>query len=232
MEYYVRIGVGYTYKRVTSRLFSHRGSVETVVVDGKATAHDFGVAAELPIGELISSGVQANQTSKRNLGFALTPSLAMTIVNMGDDIRYKDVAQTDNLPKARRLGMSVYSAIKIGKATLGSLLLAVEEEKDLFGDKNKMQKRGVELGILGMVCLRAGKYDDDAGEIHINTYGAGFSLGGAIALLEGLEVLRLKDNFLGRTISNLDLTFDYARYDDDPNQALSNTEFIGIRLSL
>lgn len=230
VEYYVRIGIGYTYKRIYSEL-GVVGAGRAVISDGRATAHDYGVVVEFPIGELIGRRLQTEETSKRTLGFALTPSVAYTKANIGNPIEYRDAAQADRLPKASRLGSSVYSAIKIGKATLGSLLLATEKEKDLFGDNAEIHKRGLELGILGTVFLRAGKCDDDAGGVHTNTSGFGVSLRGAIAWLESLEVLRLKNDFVGRAISNLDLTFDYAKYGDDPEQPLSNTKFLGLRLS-
>jgi len=231
VEYYVRIGIGYTYKRIHSELGVVGAGQEVGHGDGKGTAHDYGVVVEFPIGELVSSSLQTGDTSKHNLGLALTPSVAFTKANIGSGIKYKDAAQADRLPKVSRLGLSVYSAIKIGKATLGSLLLAVEKEKDLFGDKAEMQKRGLELGIFGMVYLRVGKYDDDAGEVHTNTSGFGVSLGGAIAWLENLEILRLKDDFVGRAVGNLDLTFDYAKYGDDPDHPLSNTKFLGLSFS-
>ena len=42
---------------------------------------------------------------------------------------------------------------------------------------------------------------------------------------------RANDGFVGRADNNLDLTFDYAQNDDDPNQAIDDTKLFGLELS-
>ncbi len=229
VEYYFRIGIGYTYKKIVSHLTSFSGGHGSSL-GGKATAHDIGAILELPIGKILTDKWNGGN-SERTFGFELTPSVAYAKLNTGDPFTYPQAAQSDRLPKISRVGLSIYSSLKVREATAISVQFASETEKELYGSDVSVKKWGLEIGLLGIGYVRTGKYNLDNGRMNFDTDGFGLSLNGAILWLENVNLLKLGDGFTGRTVRSFDLSYDYAKYPLLDNMALSGTKFARLRLS-
>jgi hypothetical protein len=115
-----------------------------------------------------------------------------------------------------------------------SVILAGEIEEERFGDA-KVRKRGAELGIYEVVYARLGNFKDDPLEGYgrdINTLGLGFSLNGLIKYTRIIEHIHASQARLRWLLANLDVRFDYARYGGESDQALYNTKFYKLTISL
>jgi len=218
VEYYVRLGIGYTYKKINSRLGPSRRSGT-----GEANAYDLGVMAEFPLFDIIQYQIPLDQSNKYFMKFALTPSVAYVRANKGDDIYYINVAQSDPLPKMSRTGISVNGAVKIKNSTLACFTLTKETQKDLVGKSFKVKKNGYEFGLLGVFYVRGGRFKDDPPDRNVKTSGYGISLNGLVSWLFTLDRIHIKNDLLEHIVKSLDVSYDQAKYSGD---VLSNTKFV------
>jgi len=229
IEYFLRLGAGYTHKKIESHLGEAGAGIEIGVGTARGTAHDFGIIAELPFSELIPHKIYLKQSDKYFLHFDLTSSFAYVQANIGDDMAYLDAAQSDPLPKVSRTGLSLYMAININNSPLFSGRFVSEMERHLFSRPNKTIKGGYEFGLFGMVYYRAGRFRDMPPNREVDTYGVGFRLQGLISWLDTFEKIGVENGFLSYLVKNLDLSYDFAKYDGG---ALSDTKFFKLSLSL
>ncbi len=221
-ECYARIGLGFTHKRIRSYL-----GPEGYDIVGRANAFDYAVAVELPIIDLVGTTPAPN----RAVSYEFTPSFAYVRANNGDDIEYPDAAQEDPLPKLSRTGIAVKLGAASGRASIASLLLVHERQKDLVGDSEAIKKLGAELGILGSLFVRGGKYKDEDGQIDTYTYGVGLRAGGIIAWLAHRNHIDAQSRLVRWVDSGFDVAFDYGRYDKGPSP-ISGTSFYSLRVSI
>jgi len=229
-EYYVKIGIGITYKSIESKLVALGGGTESGYSIAKGSAIDYGIMIEFPLSNITS--LSSQDKTNNGINFDLVPSISYVKANIGDDIYYIDVAQADPLPKLSRTGFSIIGKVNRDSLSLFSIRFAYEIERSLYGhSKDKVFRTGYELGILGFLDCRLGHVDDDPGDIHINTYGFGISLNGITSWLNTSKSGN-KNKTIKYLFDNLDVTFSYAKYADDDIEALSNTKFINISLSI
>jgi len=221
-EYYARIGLGFNHKRIRSKLFP--GGYEVV---GKANAVDYALAVELPILDLIEKPAAPT----RAVTYEFTPSFAYVRANNGDDIEYPDAAQEDPLPRTSRTGVGLKFGASSGRASIGSLLLVHEWQEDLVGDNATVTKFGAELGVLGTLFLRGGKYDDPDGQIDNSTYGLGLRAGGLITWLAHRNHIDPDSRLVRWVDGGFDVAFDYGRYDNG-HSLISGTNFYSLRISI
>jgi len=225
LERFCRVGIGLTYKQILSELSA------PMDFEARSTPFDLGIIVELPLMGVLQPANAKSASRDNGPRFELAASFAFIQSNMGDDIAYDGDDYTDPLPESRRMGISIHSALHRGVATIGSGRLIGEIEEDNKPDN--VLKGGLELGLLNIVFLRGGHYDDDQGGVHHTTLGLGLSLNGVIAWLEELDSIQLQDDVMGRLIRNFNVSFDYARFfAEGEEQAVDNTEFFKFNISL
>lgn len=231
-------GIGYTHKNITSLLAEQGAGVEISSFKSDGSAHDYGVMLQVrPLNRLVPEYAADGGFSQ--FRFAAVPSFAYVKQNIGDDMVYIDAAAADPLPKTRQLGAGLLLGVTLEEAPLVSANFVYEQEKDLVSSEadtlglgsHTIDKSGFELGLLGFVYVRAGRYNDHGGLIDMDTQGFGFSLRGALDWLERWEVIRPGDGVTGRVLRTFDLRVDYGEY-DDPGGPLDNTDFFQVSLSL
>lgn len=106
-EFFVRISLGSTYKRIVSEFgpINFPGA-ESSSSEATANAFDFGLQINVPFTELFRD--------KRETTFQLFPVIELSygyaLVNVGDEMSYIDKNQADPLPRQARLG----NGLKLG----------------------------------------------------------------------------------------------------------------------
>jgi len=223
IEYFLRLGVGYTHKKIESHLADFGSGSESGAGSASGTAHDFGIIAELPFSELVPHKIYLRESDKYFFHYDLTPSFAYVQANIGDDIAYIDASQADPLPQISRTGVSLYTAINLSNSVLSSWRFVLETERYLYSRPDKMTNTGYEIGFFGTIYYRAGTYRE------VDTYGLGFRLQGVISWLDTFGKLGSENRFLSQLVRNLDLSYDFAKYD---GSALSDKKFFKLSLSL
>jgi hypothetical protein len=237
-DYYVRVGVGYTMKKIKSKLDYRLIGEPIYKWEADVDAHDIGIYAEFPLGRFINPVPRITGGKNKQRLYEITPSIAYVKSNSGDDITYEYRHEEDQIypsPETSRLGFSLYGAAKIGNATLAAINICRESETYNFQNDEKFNKWGLELSVLDIAFIRYGGMKDDPLEENgrdLNSYGIGFSLHGAITWLIEWDKLHLRDNILGYVLKNIDLRVDYAEYTGNATQALDDTSFFKVSLSL
>ena len=232
LEYYARIGIGMSIKKVNSSLSFNLNPNSIERISAKTTGYDLGVIFELPLGEIIPIELPLGA---RNINFDLIPSYAYVQANSGNDLiilqdRFPDI--NFKLPKISRKGYSVFGSINLDESSLFSYRLVSETEEDLVNeDVEDIEKNGSEIGFLGIFYYRWGKYEDRLGPIDIKTSGYAINLKNIIKWFD--TVGPGYNSKTARYISDhFDFIFEYASYDDEEYEVLSNTSFIKINFSI
>lgn len=196
------------------------------------TAHQLGLMVELPIHKLIACDEPQAEPSAGRTEIEVTPAFAYVLDNLGRDIRYIDAAQSDELPRMSRTGLSVLVAAVSGDKEYCSIRGSLEWEKPLIGDSPVLARAGVEIGILGAFFARRGLLEFNEVDSRLSTYGLGFRLRGL--LNELLQGNRADDSCsLGAYLArHFDLAVDYAKYGSQDGNAFSKTWFYAISVSL
>jgi len=225
-----RLGLGYTHKEIYTDL----DMLYTSGDNREGSATDFGVILEILPLELLSIQAHKEPLERRGMYYKLEQSVAYVLANVGDDIKYAWDSRLQPLPKSRRIGVSTYLAVYRREAILFSGRLVGEIEKDLVWEKAKnIYKGGVELGFLDIVFIRGGWVNRVQSDLHYTTLGFGVSLNGAVVWLGQMEKLRLPDNFWGRLVRNLNVSYDFAVLrDNDEDNLFRNTKSFKFSASL
>jgi len=228
-EFYARIGVGYTIKKIHSDLGSILlGSMGKA----KAEAHDIGIIADIPFGEILPLKIPVGENKAHSINFDLTPSYAYVKANGGDDINYSNSSQSDPLPEIKRKGYAVYGGVNLDQSSIISFRSASEHEEDLVTeDSEDIEKNGSEIGFFGIFYYRWGKYEDSYGHIDIKTSGYAINLKNIIKWFDtiGPGYDKKTERYI---TDHFDFIFEYASYNDDEDDALSNTTFLKISFSI
>jgi len=231
LRYYARLGVGITYKRLTSHLADFGAGQERGSGTANGTALDYGILAELPILDLLPHDGTAAAV-RPSFSFELTPSVAYVYANSGDEISYIDASQADPLPEMARMGLSVYGAVKFQHAVLISTRLSRQRDDARVGASEPIRLRGLEVGFLGAAFVRTGRVEDEEALVFFDTEGYGFSLAGLLAWLPQVTGRLPTSGTWGYLLSHADLTYDWAKYKpDDKYTPLEGTKFVRLSLS-
>ena len=101
LDYYVNLSLGYTLKRVDSRL--------SPLPNGEAFlyAADWGMLLNVPISKLAAKEMQYKPFENTTLKPVVNLSLGYSRSNIGKEIYYVDAAQKDPLPLTARLGYTL-----------------------------------------------------------------------------------------------------------------------------
>jgi len=231
VQYYVRIGLGITRKRIKSDLTGVGAGIEVGEGIAESTALDWGVMVELPIREMISLKLPLSESTSRYLNLDITPSIAYVKANDGDPMVYVAAAGPDPLPEYSKLGLSLYLGAAVNEARIVSLRLSYEKTKDIITESADIKQYGLELNLKSIVNLRAGKYHDEEGHLEYNTYGGGLDLGRVTRWLASAGTLGDTNSLMYRLANRLDINLDYALYLGG-DSSVDKTNFIGISLSI
>jgi hypothetical protein len=96
-EYYVKVGLGWNFKKITSNLN------ETA----KVNATDFGVLVDAPVMKIVSAFTGKDYEIVPNVRPLLDLSFADVTSNVGGSVVYLDPAQGDPLPRTATIGGSI-----------------------------------------------------------------------------------------------------------------------------
>jgi hypothetical protein len=206
-----------------------------------ANGEDVGITVELPLWRVWRSKHPQSLLEKPP-AFQITPRYTYVIANTGVGVATANGHVPDQVPidsdipltGASRKGLSLHASYSQHGLAIVSVILAGEIEEERFGN-DKVRKGGAEFGILEMVYARVGKFKDDpleSGGRDINTLGLGFSLNGLIKYTRIIEHIRPSHTRLRWLLTNLDVRFDYARYGGESDQALYDTKFYKLTVSL
>ena len=223
LEYFLRVGIGYTMKKITSDLSSQIDPVDH-------DAHDFGVIVEAPLSNFIDNRIYFDQARAYPIQLELTPSIAYVAANFGDSIAYSDSDDAEPLPQIKKVGVSLYGAIKIKEATFISGRLSWERQRPFFGEPDKIFRNGTEIGLFDILFFRSGSYKDLSGGVLYWTRGFGINMGGLAAWLRAASRLQTENEYLAYLIDHVDLTYDYAQYEFG-DQPVSGTQFLKLAVS-
>jgi len=240
-DYLIRVGIGFTYKRVTEDVTESwypegPGYSSSFVANGR----DVGITVELPLWRVWHLK-HPQKALEPPPAVEITPRCTYVIANRGtgsETASGNDPVSESDIPLSgvSRKSLSLHASYTKNDLALVSVILAGEIEKERF-DGDKIQKRGVELGIFEMVYGRVGNLKDDrlgGSDTDINTLGFGFSLNGLIKYTRIIERVHPSQTRLRWLLANLDVRFDYARYGGDENQLIYayNTKFYKLTISL
>ncbi|MFH2048811.1 MAG: hypothetical protein ABIJ12_05135, partial [bacterium] len=227
-EFYARVGIGYTIKKIHSELGSVFFINREVV---KTTAHDIGIITDLPLGKILPLNIPIGENKNHTINFDLTPSYAYVKANSGDDFAYRSETTLDKLPEIKRMGSSFYGGINFDQSLIISYRLVKETEEDLVDtDAEDIEKEGKELGLFGILFYRWGKYEDSFGHIDIKTHGYAINLKNIIKWFD--TVGPGYTNKTARYITDhFDFVFEYASYDNEEDEVYSNMTFIKLSFS-
>lgn len=224
LEHVVRLGAGFTVKKIHSDLTESGVGIEYGDIWWKGTAYDMGIYADLPLGHLISGD------STADMYIDITPALAYVYANRGEDIMYIDAAEADPLPREHQISLSLYGGLNTRTITLLSGRLAWEHERwAISGAADPINKYGLELGFGNALFLRGGYHNNDPGKMNYTTFGIGLSLHGILRFL-ARDRRREDAPTLYYFMTHADLAIDYARYFGD-KEAYDGTNFLKFSLS-
>ncbi len=172
-----------------------------------------GILVELPLAmdlTWLNRSIESGNPPNR---LEITPSLAYVRL---DDRR------------AETYGFSLYGGVIQDINELGSFRFSYEIE-NLHPDE--IGKIGGEIGVLGMLFLRAGSYNAFEEHPAHTTLGVGFSLHGLLTWLNRWGVINPSNDQLEKLVKHLDITVDYSWYDRN-SDSFDNTNFFGVGISL
>jgi hypothetical protein len=164
IDYYVRLGLGYTYKSVESNLapFNVQGQGRQGV--SSVTTYDLGFIAEVPVMRVINEFAGSPVTLFSSVEPLLGISICYARSNLGDEfVTYIDPAGADPLPRNAMLGLSYKAGItreaRAGRWELLSFTLAREADDIL------VERFPPTVDSLGVFTIRPPQYADGSGSI-------------------------------------------------------------------
>ena len=107
VDYFVQLSVGYTIKDVTSILSDQPTGEEQGTGKAETTVNDFGILLNVPVLKLIEDKMQFQLDENLNALPKFNFSMGYAKSNIGDEISYIDIAQSDPLPRVDRIGYGI-----------------------------------------------------------------------------------------------------------------------------
>jgi len=191
-EYFIRLGLGYTYKKISTGLYYP----SDITID----ANDLGIIVELPIAKILKPDRRLNSSKKRSLSWELTPSVAYTENN-----RYDESNEYADLPSWGRFGISINAVLNFKSSVLMSAKFVNEHVKHPEHYNDTSPRKGIEIGLADIAFIRFGRENK-------NTFGIGFKSRGVCSWLYTLNWIKSGNRLLNRILTNLDISIDYAVY--------------------
>lgn len=262
VDFGLKIGLGFSFKRIESNLASTGIGLEGVV-RASVNAYDFGLIAHLPLLETFSKLTHRNTKISERLRPFLLPGFGYSRSNIGGKIIYINAAQADPLPRVARMAVSVNTGIIYSNGDLSFRLVDFEwssEAQDLlvkrsptgnityqgvFSDIGLFDNvitgnskpgietsRGWELNILELISLRHGRHKDPGGAVFYDTEGFGLKSSGLFKIAFIL-VPQLKSNAILSFLGHhFNIQYNTGELTASPGHPLDGTKFRGVRVSI
>ncbi len=110
-DYYVRLGFGFTFKRIVSALAPIGVGAEAGSGTATVNATDFGLLVDVPVVDIISTVSGDSVSLFPNLFPFVDVSMAYVKSNVGGDVRYIAGAQADPLPRTAVAGLGIEAGL-------------------------------------------------------------------------------------------------------------------------
>lgn len=114
-EYYVKVGIGWNFKKITSNLSD----------TAKVKATDFGVLVDVPLVKIVSALTGFDYEIIPKVRPSLDISFADVTSNVGGSVVYLDAAQADPLPRTATIGGSIEGGLVYQSASAERKLATV-----------------------------------------------------------------------------------------------------------
>ena len=241
-HYLIDVGFGYTIKKITSSLADQGAGIEQGRGRAKATARDYGFLARAPLVDIAEYALDRRLVIQNHLRPHLELTRGVTWNNRGDDVAYIDASQADPLPAHRRFGWAGSAGLSwIHETTLVDLVSLTrsveryEPEIEGTGEPHTFDdKEGWELSFFDTYQIRRGTYDDDDGEIHLDTEGYTVKSDGVFRLL-ALYRAKLspssangsQGDALSFLLEHLSMSWSRFKY-DDTDSPLGGTDHVQV----
>lgn len=257
LDYFLRIGVGANLKWIKSTLMPDPMMEDYGEDSGKATAHDIGIAVQVPCFDIISDITHKSSSITKHVMPFWQWGFSYCIVNIGDEIYYIDPDYSDPLPRNSSIGYNSQLGFKYkGEISSFNIVSAkyayeaegflVERTFDDYGSINtqylsgffdtdpdiRIYKSGWEFDILNMLYIRKGHYDDENGSVVYDTSGWGINFMQPLRLFLLFGDERIENALIKKLLNNLDIEYHNCRYETDFGHPLSGTTFDGIIVNL
>lgn len=221
----VRLGIGYTIKRVSVNL-GPSTELGPEGPEGHSNAYDLGVIAEARVHEFWPHKFYLNRSQSHFAHVELTTTVGYVRANSGHHVAFDASTYDVELPKFTRLGYGMYTALLVNQSSIFSFRLVTETEKDDMYGFRPIPKSGREFGFLGAFYYRTGSFD----ESNLKTKGYGFSLHGLVSCAETAGLLHRGGWLKNHLLDNLDVTLDYAHL--EIGGPIDNTKLLALTLTL
>lgn len=185
-------------------------------------------------GIILKKSYGGNQLSQLNIAasfWRVTPSIGISVLNIGSNQQYGQWAKEDSPPKTTRIGTSVAIDLVTNNHTRISIVPLFEVEKLQFPDRSFVWHFGGEVGIQELVYLLIGKLNDANNNASQITWGFRLSSGGLSNLID--QSRGTTSNSSNSTLlSHLSLDLSYAKHLNDQQSILSGTNFLSMSATL
>lgn len=198
VHYLIEVGFGFTVKKITSDLGEQGVGLERGLAKAQGTAYDYGLLVRIPLVDIAEYSVGRQLTLANRLRPHVDLMRGVTWNNRGDAIEYIEASQPDPLPSHRRIGWAgsaglswVHGARQFDLVSCTRSVERYERQiEDLEDPATFDDKEGWELSFLDTYEIRRGTYDDDDGEIHLDTEGYTVKSDGIFKLLAAYQASR------------------------------------------
>jgi len=243
-DYHVRLGLGFNFKNIESRLSPIGTEGEKGAGSASVSATDFGVLLEVPMVKLFTdlSGISLDVAPR--ISPFLDLSFGYVKANVGDEVSYIDAAQADPLPRTAVAGLGIEAGLmgKSGKsdwklvsfrlARQADDILVVRHEDGTFEYQSGLGDIGFwDNVVLGKennkVTMRRGWQVQVAEVLYLRggtvespglsyaTSGYSICLGGLMKLIGLITTGPVADeSWVGFVADHFDLQFHTATYDE------------------
>lgn len=206
-----QFGVGLTFRYFKSVRF------DSSSING--TLLDFGVLLKRSFG-----GSKLDQQKSDASLWRITPSIGISVLNIGSDQSYFSGAQKDSPPKLTRVGSSVGFELVAENHTFFSIAPLFEAEKLQLPGRAYIWHFGGEVGIEEIVYFLIGRFNDPDTKFGQTSWGIRFSTQG----LSHLFGRRAAIGTNSRLLDQLSFEISYANYVKNQPGILSNTKFLNL----
>lgn len=204
VEYFIRVGLGYTHKRPDFYI-EPDSLMRGDNVDGSAS--DYGVIVQLPIDKLVTG----YDSDTANAAFQ-TLSIGYILGNRGE-IEIGDT--TYDITETEKYGISLAAGYRHNGLTMLSGRLMFEREDRPRGNRFHIDRWAFEIGIHDIFYARGGRvtsnYSMSSTAPDGDTWGFGLTTAGLTDLLIARGSLQSDNRVMNYLLKNLELSFDYAK---------------------
>jgi hypothetical protein len=261
-DYLLKAGIGWSFKDIESNLAPRGGINSFPSGAGKASAHDFGFVADLPVSGLISRftgkplQIGSSFFPSAGIGFGYSQS------NIGDPIIYISAAQADPLARTARIGLSLNAGLSLSRNARAWRIFSLEhlyEAEQLLvrvararPNKVTYEKWLGDIDFWQNVVLRKNnpKIITKSGwelsffeivSLRVGHYRdplgkVDYNTSGVGISLHGLlAAIRYQQSHeavIDFLINHFDLQYNYSNYDTEAGHPLSDTNFHGIGIRI